>query len=64
VIEWRGKGGKMDKLNIPAEFQDIIKTCLDNGFFDLENLEAAVQSGQSWPQIVDLLCYEGDVLPE
>ena len=54
----------MDKLNIPAEFQDIIKTCLDNGFFDLENLEAAVQSGQTWPQIVDFLCYEGDVLPE
>ena len=54
----------MDNLSIPAEFQDIIKTCLDNGFFDLENLEAAVLSGQTWPQIVDLLCYEGDVLPE
>ena len=32
------QGERMEKLNIPAEFQDIIKTCLDNGFFDLENL--------------------------
>ena len=36
----------MDKFDIPAEFKDIIKACLDNGFFDLENLEAAVKSGK------------------
>ena len=54
----------MENLNIPSEFNDLIETCLMNGFFDLENLEAAVRSGQSWPQIVDLLCYEGDVLPD
>jgi len=54
----------MDKLNIPAEFQDIVKTCLDNGFFDLEDLTAAVQSGMPWHGIVDLMCYEGDVLPD
>lgn len=48
----------MDKLNIPAEFQDIIETCLVNGFIDLENLEAAVKSGLSWPQIVDIMCYD------
>ena len=48
----------MNKLNIPAEFQDLIKTCLDNGFFDLENLEAAVESGQTWPEIVDHMCYD------
>lgn len=54
----------MDKFNIPAEYKDLIETCLMNGFFDLENLEAAVGSGQTWPQIVDLLCYEGWTLPE
>jgi hypothetical protein len=54
----------MDNLNIPAEFKGIITHCLNEGFFDLENLEAAVQSGQTWPQIVDLLCEEGWTLPE
>jgi hypothetical protein len=52
------QGGRMEKLNIPAEFKDIIKACLDNGFFDLENLEAAVESGQTWPEIVDHMCYD------
>jgi len=54
----------MEKLNIPAEFKDLIETCIMNGFFDWENVEAAYKSGQSWPQIVDLLCYEGETLPE
>jgi len=54
----------MENLNIPAEFKDLIETCIMNGFFDWENVEAAYKSGQSWPQIVDLLCYEGDVLPD
>jgi hypothetical protein len=48
----------MDKLNIPAEFKDLIETCLINGFIDLENLEAAVKAGLSWPQIVDITCYD------
>jgi hypothetical protein len=48
----------MDNLNIPAEFKDIITACLDNGFFDLESLEAAVRSGQTWPEIVDHMCYD------
>lgn len=48
----------MDKFNIPAEFKDLIETCLINGFIDLENLEAAVKSGLSWPQIVDIMCYD------
>jgi hypothetical protein len=48
----------MDKFNIPAEFKDLIETCLVNGFIDLENLEAAVKSGLSWPQIVDIMCYD------
>jgi len=54
----------MDKFNIPAEAKDIPWIRLINGFFDLENLEAAVQSGQSWPQIVDILCCDGEVLPD
>jgi hypothetical protein len=48
----------MDKFDIPAEFKDLIETCLVNGFIDLENLEAAVKSGLSWPQIVDIMCYD------
>jgi hypothetical protein len=48
----------MDKFNIPAEFKDLIETCLVNGFIDLESLEAAVLSGLSWPQIVDIMCYD------
>ena len=48
----------MDKFNIPAEFKGLIETCLVNGFIDLENLEAAVKSGLSWPQIVDIMCYD------
>ena len=48
----------MDKFNIPAELKDLIETCLVNGFIDLENLEAAVKSGLSWPQIVDIMCYD------
>ena len=54
----------MDNLNIPAEYKDIVNLCLDNGFFDLEYLMAAVQSGMPWHGIVDLMCYEGETLPE
>jgi hypothetical protein len=54
----------MDNLNIPAEFKANITHCLNEGFFDLEDLMAAVQSGMSWPGIVDLLCEEGETLPE